>query len=213
LGLIGGRIGKTQRVVVIEDSSELDIPNEHVIYLETRMPDNFGKGEVTIRDLVKASLRMRPDRIIVGEVRGPEALDLINSMNTGHGGSMGTAHANSSEGALVRLETLSMIGDSNIPIQVIRAQVGAAINIVVQTERLRDGSRKIVKITEVLGVDDNGKYVTQDIFQYVQRGRKSDGTIVGRMLPTGKIPTFWDEVKRNNIPIDRTIFDPEKTGS
>lgn len=212
LNLIAGRIAKNQRILVIEDSSELNIPNEHVVYFETKMPDNFGKGEITIRDLVKSSLRLRPDRVIVGEVRGPEAIDLINAMNTGHAGSMGTTHANSPEGSLVRLETLSMIGDSNIPINAIRAQVGSAIQIVVQTSRLQDGSRKITSISEVLGVDDSGKYHCQDIFKYVQKGRKKDGRIIGRMEPTGIIPTFFEEVEYNNIPLTKDIFDPKFKG-
>lgn len=213
LNMISGRINKKQRILVIEDSSELNIPNEHVIYFETRQVDNMGKGEVTIRDLVKSSLRLRPDRVIVGEVRGAEALDLINSMNTGHSGSMGTVHANTPEGSLVRLETLSMIGDSNIPVQAIRAQVASAIQIIIQTSRMNDGSRKIVQIAEVLGMDDRGKYQCQDIFRFIQRGRASDGTVLGVMEPTGKIPTFWDEVKYNNIPLELDIFDPKKTSN
>ncbi len=147
LNVLGSRIPNNQRVLVIEDSSELKIQTDHVVFFETKHPDAMGNGAVTVRDLIRSALRLRPDRIVVGEVRGPEALDLITAMNTGHGGSMGTAHANTPYDALVRLETLAMMGDSNVPPAAIRRQIASAIHIVVQIKRLSDGSRKVTNIS------------------------------------------------------------------
>lgn len=198
LNILGSRIPNNQRVLVIEDSSELKINTEHVVFFETKHADGEGKGAVTIRDLIKSALRLRPDRIVVGEVRGPEALDLITAMNTGHGGSMGTAHANTPYDALVRLETLAMMGDSNVPPAAIRRQIASAIHIVIQIKRLSDGTRKVTNITEVIPeVDDSGKYIIKDIFKFVQRGRTQDGKIVGEMIPTGYIPSFMHEIETN----------------
>src|SRR5205823_4306819 len=143
LGIIASRVAPDQRVVVLEDSAELKIYNPHVVFFEARPADDFGKGLVSLRDLVKSSLRLRPDRVIVGEVRSGEALDLISSMNTGHSGSMGTVHSNNPKECLTRLETLALMNESEMPVQAIRSQVAAAINIVVQLSRIADGSRKI----------------------------------------------------------------------
>jgi len=208
LSCVASRIPKSQRILVIEDSSELQITAPHVVYFETKTANDYGRGALTIRDLVKSTLRMRPDRIIVGEVRGPEALDLISAMNTGHGGSMGTVHANTSVETLVRLETLAMMTETEVPVAAVRAQVGSAINIVIVTARLYDGSRKIIQISEVLGTDDLGRYITKDIYAFVQKGRTPDGTIIGEILPTGYIPSFYNEVERNNIPFPKSKFDP-----
>ena len=180
LNVLGSRIPNHQRVLVIEDSSELKINTEHVVFFETKHGDENGVGAVTIRDLIKAALRLRPDRIVVGEVRGPEALDLITAMNTGHGGSMGTAHANTPYDALVRLETLAMMGDSNVPPAAIRRQIASAIHLVVQIKRMSDGSRRVTHISEVIPeVDENGKYQINDIYLFIQRGRTQEGKIVG----------------------------------
>jgi pilus assembly protein CpaF len=209
LSSIAGRIPKHQRILVIEDSSELQINSEHVVYFETRTANDLGKGAVTIRDLLKSALRLRPDRVIVGEVRGAEALDLISAMNTGHGGSMGTVHANTPTETLVRLETLAMMTEVEVPAAAIKAQVGAAINVIICTARLYDGSRKVTHISEVLGVDELGRYQTKDIYRFTQKGRTADGMIIGEMLPTGYVPTFYDEIERNNIPFPKSKFDPK----
>lgn len=206
LSCVASRIPKSQRVLVIEDSSELQINNPHVVSFETQAPNEYGKGGLTIRDLLKSSLRLRPDRIIVGEVRAGEAIDLISAMNTGHGGSMGTVHANTPVETLVRLETLAMMAGTDVPVAAIRAQVGSAINVVISTARLYDGTRKVMNISEVLGVDEHGRYLAKDIFRFVQKGRNSDGTIVGEMLPTGYVPTFYDEMERNKIPFSKEKF-------
>lgn len=207
LNVVGSRIPGNQRLLIIEDSSELKIATSHVIYFETKHADERGQGAVSIRDLLKSALRLRPDRIVVGEVRGPEALDLINAMNTGHGGSMGTTHANTPYDALVRLETLSMMGDSNIPVAAIRRQISAAIHIVVQIKRMSDGSRKVTHISEVIPeVDEHGRYQIRDLYRFVQRGKTQDGKIVGEMIPVGNLPTFMHEIELNRIPFPREKF-------
>ncbi|NDF15552.1 CpaF family protein [bacterium] len=207
LNVLGSRIPNNQRVLIIEDSSELKIQTDHVVFFETKHGDEQGNGAVTIRDLIKAALRLRPDRIVVGEVRGPEALDLISAMNTGHGGSMGTAHANTPYDALVRLETLAMMGDSNVPPAAIRRQIAAAIHIVVQIKRLGDGSRKVTHISEVIPeVDEFGRYQIRDLFRFIQRGRTAEGKIVGELIPVGNLPTFIGEIETNRLPYTRAQF-------
>jgi pilus assembly protein CpaF len=209
LNVLGSRIPPTQRVLIVEDSSELKINTDHVVFFETKHGDEHGKGAVTIRDLIKAALRLRPDRIVVGEVRGAEALDLISAMNTGHGGSMGTAHANTPYDALVRLETLAMMGDSNVPPAAIRRQIAAAIHIVVQIKRLGDGSRKVTHISEVIPeVDEFGRYMIRDLFRFIQRGRTPEGKIVGEFIPVGNLPTFMNEIETNRLPFTRAMFTP-----
>ncbi|MCO5144263.1 MAG: CpaF family protein [Oligoflexia bacterium] len=199
LNLLGGLLPHDERLMVVEDASELQIVAPHVVCFETKAANHEGKGALTIRDLVRSAMRLRPDRIIVGEVRGPEALDLITVMNTGHGGSMGTTHANTPTDALVRLETLAMMSDTTIPLAALRRQIAGAIHLVVQAKRLHDGSRKISHISEVIGVDENGKYETKDIFKFVQTGIAPDGKILGEMRPCGNIPTFFDEIKVNGF--------------
>jgi len=209
LNVLGSRIPGTQRLLIIEDSSELKINTDHVVFFETKHADEMGKGQVSIRDLIKSALRLRPDRIVVGEVRGPEALDLITAMNTGHGGSMGTTHANTPYDGLVRLETLAMMGDTQVPIAAIRRQIAAAIHLVVQIKRMNDGSRKVTNISEVIPeVDEHGKYVIQDIFKFVQRGKTQEGKIVGEMVPTGYLPSFMEEIEINRLPFPREKFTP-----
>ena len=222
LNVLGSRVPRTQRLLIIEDASELKIQAEHCIFFETRAANSQGKGAVTIRDLIKSALRLRPDRIIVGEVRGPEALDLITAMNTGHGGSMGTTHANTPYDALVRLETLSMMGDTNVPVMAIRRQIASAINVVVQIKRLNDGSRKITNISEVVpDIDEHGRYSLRDIYAFIQTGRAPDGKILGEHVPMGVIPSFMDEIELNRLPFPRESFEMpawlrqriEKTGN
>lgn len=207
LNVLGSRVPSNQRLLIIEDSSELKIHTDHCVMFETKAANPEGKGEVTIRDLLKSALRLRPDRIIVGEVRGPEALDLITAMNTGHGGSMGTVHANTPYDALIRLETLSMMGDTQVPIAAIRRQIAAAIHMVVQIKRMPDGTRKIVDISEVIPeVDDHGRYVIHEIYKYIQKGKNPDGRIIGEFISTGYVPTFMQEIEVNRLPFLRDKF-------
>lgn len=212
LGILASRTQPEQRILVLEDSAELKIHNQHVVYMEARPADEFGKGLVTLGDLVKSSLRLRPDRVIVGEVRGGEALDLISSMNTGHSGSMGTVHSNNPKECLTRLETLALMTTAEVPIQAIRAQVAAAINIVVQLSRLSDGSRKITHISEGLGMDLQGNYRTNDIYLFEQTGRNSEGKILGTIGPTGNLPSFMREIEVNHLPFPKEMF-ARKTGT
>jgi pilus assembly protein CpaF len=209
LNILGSRIPGHQRLLIIEDSSELKIHTDHVVYFETKHKDEMGNGEVTIRDLIRSSLRLRPDRIVVGEVRGSEALDLITAMNTGHGGSMGTTHANTPYDALVRLETLALMGDTQVPVAAIRRQIAAAISMVVQIKRLNDGSRKVTHISEVIPeVDESGRYRIRDLFKFIQRGVGPDGKILGEMIPTGKLPSFMHEIEVHKLPFPRSAFQP-----
>lgn len=209
LNVLGSRIPGTQRLLIIEDAAELKIKTDHVVNFETKHADPMGKGAVSIRDLVKAALRLRPDRIVVGEVRGSEAVDLVTAMNTGHGGSMGTTHANTPYDALIRLETLSMMGDANVPIQAVRRQISAAIHLVVQIKRLSDGSRKITHISEVIPeIDEQGRYVIKDIYRFIQRGKTAEGKVIGEHVPTGYIPTFMEEIEVNRLPFPREKFTP-----
>jgi len=209
LNVLGSRIPGNQRLLIIEDSSELKIHTDHVVFFETKHADATGKGQVSIRDLIRSALRLRPDRIVVGEVRGPEALDLISAMNTGHGGSMGTTHANTPYDALVRLETLSMMGDTNVPVGAIRRQIASAVHIVTQIKRMADGSRKVTNISEVLPeVDEHGRYQIRDIYKFIQRGKSSDGKIIGEMIPVGYVPSFISEIEINRLPFPRDKFAP-----
>lgn len=206
LNILASRCLPNQRILVLEDSSELKIYNDHVVYFETRPSNEFGKGEVSLRDLVKSSLRLRPDRVIVGEVRGSEALDLVSSMNTGHSGSMGTVHSNNPKECLTRLETLCLMGDTEVPVQAIRAQVASAINIVIQLNRLQDGSRKVTYISEGLGMDLQGNYQVQDIYRFEQTGRDKDGKIQGEIRATGNIPSFMNEIEVNRLPFSKDLL-------
>lgn len=206
LNLVGGLLPPEERLMVVEDASELQIKCPHVVCFETKAPDHEGKGGLTIRDLVRSAMRLRPDRIIVGEVRGAEALDLITIMNTGHGGSMGTVHANTPTDALVRLETLATMGDTTIPLAALRRQIAGSLHLVVQAKRLHDGSRKLSHISEVIGVDEHGRYTTQDLFKFVQTGIEPDGKILGQMMPCNVLPTFYEEFEVNGIHFPKEKF-------
>jgi pilus assembly protein CpaF len=207
LNVLGSRIPGHQRLLIIEDASELKISTDHVVFFETKHADAMGKGGVSIRDLLRSALRLRPDRIVVGEVRGSEALDLVTAMNTGHGGSMGTTHANTPYDALVRLETLSLMGDSQVPVAAIRRQIATAVHLVVQIKRMSDGSRKITHISEVIpDLDEQGRYILVDLFRFVQKGRAQDGKIIGELLPTGALPSFMAEIEVNRLPFGRDKF-------
>lgn len=210
LSMLCSRIPKGQRILVIEDSSELQIDYEHVVRFETRQADIMGKGEVTIKDLLKSALRLRPDRIIVGEVRSSEALELISAMNTGHKGSMGTVHANTPEDAIVRLEALAAGGDAKISEKALTSQVGSAIEIIIQISRYSDGSRKIGTVSEVRGVDEKNKYIVVPIFDIHKLTRRPDGTLEGGIMPTGNIPSFYQEIIDNKINFPLTKFQKVK---
>ena len=191
-------IERDERVITCEDSAELQLQQPHVVRLETRPPNLEGEGEITMRDLVKNCLRMRPERIIVGEVRGPEAFDLLQAMNTGHDGSMGTLHANSPREALSRLESMITMGGYSLPSRTIREMIVSSIDVVVQAARLRDGSRRITHITEVLGMEGD-VIVTQDIVVYDIMGEDSNGMLLGRHRSTGITkPNFAERARYFN---------------
>lgn len=210
LNVLGSRIPGNERLLIIEDTAELQIKSNHVVRFETKHKDFKGEGEVTIRDLVKASLRLRPDRIIVGEVRGAEALDLIQAMNTGHDGSMGTLHANNPEQAMNRVETLCMIADSGVPAHVIRSQIADAVHIVVQANRLRDGSRKITYVSELVGLDEKGSYMMNHLFKFEQTGIDENGKIIGAHVTCGNMPSFKNDIETSGVPYPLHIFNKNK---
>lgn len=195
LNCMTGFIEHDERVITCEDAAELQLQQPHVVRLETRPPNLEGQGEVTMRDLVKNCLRMRPERIIVGEVRGPEAFDLLQAMNTGHDGSMGTLHANSPREALQRVESMITMGGYNLPSKTIREMIVGSIDVIIQAARLRDGSRRITHITEVLGTEGD-TIITQDLFVYDINGEDENGKVLGRHKSTGIArPAFWDRAK------------------
>ena len=206
LSVLCNRIPKGQRIIVIEDSSELKVEYEHVVFFETRMADEQGNGEVSIRDLLKSSLRLRPDRIIVGEVRSSESLELIQAMNTGHKGCLGTIHANTPIDALVRLEALAQGGDSGLSEKALRHQIASAIDIVVQISRYNDGSRRVGAISEVLGFESDGSYKVEPIFELSRLVKLPDGKLKGELLSCGNLPSFMTEIEDNQIPFGRDKF-------
>lgn len=210
LNILGSRMPKTQRLLIIEDAAELQIHADHVVQFETRKGNpERGITEVTIRDLVESALRLRPDRIIVGEVRGQEALDLLNAMGTGHEGSMGTVHANTPLDACTRLETLCLMGETKIPPDAIRKMVASALQLIVQCNRYHDGGRRTSHISEVLGVDEHGRYITKDIFRWIQTGKDPDtGKYIGEMVPCGYVPTWFEEFVSNKLPFPKSKFRP-----
>ncbi|NOZ87334.1 MAG: Flp pilus assembly complex ATPase component [Deltaproteobacteria bacterium] len=205
LNLLSSFIHESERIVTIEDAAELQLKQDHVVSLESRPPNIEGKGAIVIRDLVRNALRMRPDRIIVGECRGGEALDMLQAMNTGHDGSLTTAHANSPRDALSRLETMVLMSGMDLPVRAIREQIASAIDIIVHQSRMPDGSRKITNIVEVTGME--GDVITlQDIFLFEMTGYDDKGKVVGRFKPTGFIPKFYDELRKRKVPLDISIF-------
>ena len=208
LNLLSGYIPENERIVTVEDAAELRLQQPHVVRLEARPPNIEGKGAVTIRDLVKNCLRMRPDRIIVGECRGGEALDMLQAMNTGHDGSLTTVHANSPRDVISRLETMVLMSGMELPSRAIREQIQSAVDIIIHESRMSDGSRKVTAITEVTGMEGN-QIVMQDIFAFNQTGIDANGKIVGRMKPTGAIPTWIDQVKARGIEVDMKMFADE----
>lgn len=206
LSVLCDRIPPGQRIIVIEDASELRVDYEHVVFFETRMADNRGLTEITIRDLLKSSLRLRPDRIIVGEVRSSEALELIQAMNTGHKGCLGTIHANNSSDAVIRLEALAQGAESKLSEKALRSQVVSAIDLVVQISRFSDGSRKICEISEVRGFTKDGSYDVATLYTMSRMTKGADGKLVGSLVPTGEVPSFMEEIEDNQIPFPRAKF-------
>ena len=205
LNVLSSFIPADDRIVTIEDSAELQLPQEHVVRLESRPPNIEGEGAITIRDLVRNALRMRPDRIVVGECRGGEALDMLQAMNTGHDGSLTTVHANTPRDALSRLETMSLMAGLDLPSKAIRDQIASAIQVVVQQTRLADGSRKITHISEVTGQEGN-VFTMSDIFLFKQTGMGPDGKVLGQFVPTGVVPKFVEKLQQRGIMIPREIF-------
>jgi pilus assembly protein CpaF len=189
LNVLSGFIPDDERIVTIEDAAELQLQQDHVVRMETKNRNSDGLGEVTVRDLVRNSLRMRPDRIVVGECRGGEALDMLQAMNTGHDGSLTTVHSNSPRDAISRLEILVMMAGMNLPVKVIRQQIASAVDVIVQQSRMKDGSRKVTAITEVVGMEGDTVVLT-DIFKYEQTDITSDGKLEGCAKPTGMRPLF-----------------------
>lgn len=208
LNVISSFIQDDERIVTVEDAAELNLTQDHWVQLESRPPNLEGKGAITIRDLVKNCLRMRPDRIIVGECRAGEALDMLQAMNTGHDGSLTTLHANTPRDALARLETMVLMAGMDLPVKAIREQIASAVHMIVQQTRFSDGSRRVTYISEVSGMEVD--IVTmQDIFYFKQEGFSEDGKVRGRYVATGFVPRFYDDLQRRGIPVNMGIFREE----
>ena len=209
LNILSGFIPDTERIITIEDAAELQLQQPHIIRLETRPPNIEGRGEVSQRALVRNSLRMRPDRIILGEVRGAEAVDMLQAMNTGHEGSMATIHANTPRDAITRMENMVGMAGMNLPPKVIRQQISSALSVVIQVARLTDGKRKVTSIQEITGTE--GDVITmQEIFQFVQTGIGVDGAVQGYFCATGVRPKFIERLKTHGVAISDALFDPSK---
>ena len=206
LNILSGFLGEDERIITIEDAAELKLHQKHVISLETRLINYEGEGEVTIRDLVRNSLRMRPDRIIVGEVRGKEAFDMMQAMNTGHEGSLTTLHANNPIDALNRLETMILMNEMEIPVSAVRGYIENAIDIIIQIDRLSDGKRKITGISELEGIKD-GEIIVKEIFAYKQRGLSENNSVVGEFSVAKKKPLVYDKIIRKGITRIEDIFE------
>lgn len=207
LNILSSFIPGGERIVTIEDSAELQLQQEHVVRLETRPPNVEGKGEITQRDLVRNSLRMRPDRIVVGEVRGAEVIDMLQAMNTGHEGSMTTVHANSTRDALTRLETMLSLSGFNIQERAMRQMISSSLDVIIQLSRLSDGTRRLMALTEVTGIE-SGMISLQDIFIFERQGIDEQGRIIGRYKATGVRPRFADRCRVFGVPLSDSIFTP-----
>jgi pilus assembly protein CpaF len=204
LNVLSSFIPNDERIITVENAAELQLRQEHVVTLESRPPNIEGKGEVTIRDLVINTLRMRPDRVVVGECRGGETLDMLQAMNTGHDGSLTTAHANSPRDMLARLETMCLMAGMDLPVRAIREQVASAVDVIIQQSRLRDGTRKVINVTEVQGMEGD-VIVMSDIFAFEQQGIEN-GKIVGRLKPTGIRPKFYERIEAAGIVLPPNVF-------
>lgn len=211
LNVLSSFIQEQERIVTIEDAAELQLQQEHVLRMETKSPNIDGRGAVTIRDLVKNSLRMRPDRIIVGECRGGEALDMLQAMNTGHDGSLTTLHANTPRDALSRLETMVLMSGMDLPLKVVRQQIASAVDLIIQQSRLKDGSRKVTAITEVVGMEGETVVLT-DIFKFDATGVGQNGRIIGELKATGIRPIFSPRLEAAGFKLSGDIFMPPSSG-
>ena len=209
LNVLSSFIPENERIVTIEDAAELKLQQSHVVTLESRPANIEGSGQITIRDLVKNALRMRPDRIIVGEVRSGEALDMLQAMNTGHDGSLTTAHANTPRDALSRLETMVLMAGFEMPVRAIREQISSAIELILQQSRLKDGSRKITYITEVQHMEGD-VITTQDLFRFEQTGMDADGKLTGHFVSTGMQPGFMEKFQTNGVELPEDFFMPDE---
>lgn len=209
LNVLSSYLPDNERILTIEDAAELRLTQAHIVRLEARPANIEGRGAVTIRDLVRNALRMRPDRIVVGECRGAEALDMLQAMNTGHEGSLTTIHANSPRDTLARLETMVLMAGMDLPVRAIREQVGSAVHLICQISRFSDGTRKVSRVTEVSGLEGD-RITLQDIFEFKQTGVNDQGKVLGEMKPTGAVPTFIEEIAMRGIQFDRSIFDTAK---
>ncbi|HEU5141274.1 MAG TPA: CpaF family protein [Bacillales bacterium] len=205
LNVLSSFIPNDERIITIEDAAELQLGQDHIVSLETRPPNIEGTGGISIRDLVRNSLRMRPERIIIGEVRGAEALDMLQAMNTGHDGSLATGHSNSPRDMLSRLETMVLMAGMDLPLRAIREQTAGAIDLIIQQSRLKDGSRRITNITEVQGLEGD-IIVLQDIFTFRQQGVDSEGKVIGKLVPTGVRPGFYERLEHSGITIPASVF-------
>jgi pilus assembly protein CpaF len=211
LNAISELIPEDERVVVIEDSKELALLRDHVVTLEGRPADAKGRGEVTIRQLFKTTLRMRPDRIVIGELRGGEALDLIQAMTSGHGGCLTTLHATYPRDVLTRLETMSMMADIEMPLAAMRAQIASAVDIVVQGTRYRDGTRKVTHISEIIGFDmEKGKYAINDLFIRKVKGVDADGRVISSLRPTGNLPDCMETILAAGMDVPASVYDVKR---
>jgi pilus assembly protein CpaF len=209
LNALSAAISPNERLITIEDAAELQLQQPHVVRMETRPPNIEGKGEIRQRELVKNALRMRPDRVILGEVRGEEAFDMLQAMNTGHEGSMATIHANNPRDAITRLEQMVAMGGMRLPPESIRGQIASAIGMIVQVMRLSDGKRKVTSVTEITGME--GQVVQmQEIFTFKRSHTEADGTVVGAFHATGLRPRCLDEMMRRGVHFDTAHFDPHR---
>ncbi|MBM3249957.1 MAG: pilus assembly protein TadA [Candidatus Omnitrophica bacterium] len=206
LNVLSAFIPANERIVTIEDAAELRLKQEHWVRLESRPPNIEGKGAITIRDLFRNSLRMRPDRIVIGECRGAETLDMLQAMNTGHDGSMTTIHANSTQDVLTRLDSMILMSGVELPIRAIREMIASALDMIVHTARLSDGSRKVIQVTELTGMKDEVHINLQDIFTFKQTGTDTQGNVIGSFQPTGFVPTFLDEIRIKGIALPENTF-------
>lgn len=207
LNVLSGFCGDSERIITIEDSRELQLQKPHVVHLESRPPDPRGRGAITIRDLFKATLRMRPDRIVVGELRSGEAIDLIQAMTSGHGGCLTTVHATYPKDTMTRLETLALMSDIELPLVALRAQISSAIDVIVQTSRQADGSRCITHISQVVSHDPTHGYQMEDMFVRHPRGRDAAGRVLSEFLPTGRFPRNFDMIRGNGLDVPRSMYD------
>lgn len=209
LNCLSTLVDPTERIIVIEDSTELQLQQPHVLMLEARGADPKGRGKVGIGQLFHSAMRLRPDRVIIGEIRGGEALDMIQAMTSGHGGSLSTTHATYPSDTLRRLETMAMMNEVAMPLEALRSQVASAINIIVQTSRFNDGSRKLTHIYEALGLDEAGEYKLYPLFEFQHRGNDpATGEVLGKLEPVGNLPTFVDAIRARGLRFDENWFRP-----